>query len=89
VVTITERVRDYICRELAPEVDPGELADDTPLIDGGVLDSISIFQLMAFLEQEYRVPMRDEDLTYENLHSLAAITALVSERLPGQPAPSR
>ena len=84
-MTITERVRDHICREFAPEVSPDVLTVDFPLIEGGVLDSISIFQLATFLSDHYRVAIDDADLTYQNLRSLAAIAAMVETKL-GQAA---
>ncbi len=34
-------VRDYILREFLPGEDPAELTEETPLITGGILDSIT------------------------------------------------
>ena len=46
-------VRDYILREFLPGEEPGELTDRTPLITGGILDSISTLKLVVFLEEQF------------------------------------
>jgi hypothetical protein len=46
---ITQAIHDYILREFLPGEDPAELTDATPLITGGVLDSISTLKLVVFL----------------------------------------
>jgi acyl carrier protein len=47
-----------------------------------VLDSIGMLELMAFLRREYGIELGDADLTYDNFHSLEAISALVRARRP-------
>lgn len=93
-MTITERVRQYICEELADDVEPLALTPDLPLIDQGILDSLTSFRLMAFLVDEYGITIGDDELTYGNLQSLATITGLIERKLmlrtpaerPGAPA---
>jgi len=69
------RIADYILHELtdgAPVRDP--LAE-------GLLDSLAIAQLVAFLEEEFRISLGDEDLVAEHFESLDAVTALVETHL--------
>jgi acyl carrier protein len=80
-MTIMERVRRYICEVLADDVEPQSLTPDLPLIDEGVLDSLTTFRLMAFLGEEYGIAIGDEELTYDNFQSLAAIARLVEDKL--------
>ena len=48
-------VHDYILREFLPGEDADELTGDTPLISGGVLDSISTLKLVSFIEDHFNV----------------------------------
>jgi acyl carrier protein len=80
-VTITERVREYICVDLAAEVGRDDLTPDYPLIDSGVLDSISTFQLFGFLREHYEIDIDDVEMTYQNLQNLAAIAGMVEAKL--------
>ena len=47
---IQATVKQYILKEFLPGENPDELNESTPLITGGILDSISTVQLVAFLE---------------------------------------
>ena len=57
---------------------------DFPLVKRGVLDSIELMQVVAFVEKTYGVAIDDTEILPENLGSLTAIAALV-ERKRQQP----
>ena len=73
-------VRDFILREFLPGEDPSELTDDTPLITGGILDSISTLKLVVFLEDRFNVIVEAHEAGVENLDSLAQIARLIAEK---------
>lgn len=66
-----------ILRELHPDVD---FEKETSLVTGGILDSFSIVNLVAELNDAYDIEITASDLMVENFDSAAAILALV-ERL--------
>jgi acyl carrier protein len=70
-------VRDYILREFLPGEDPGELTDDTPLITGGILDSISTLKLVVFLEERFAVSVEAHEAGVEHLDSVGQIARLI------------
>lgn len=78
--TITERLRGFIVAELGWTGAAGELTDDYPLIDNDVLDSLGIFQVVTFLEEDLGVTVADEDLVPANFATIGAITRLASRR---------
>jgi len=80
-VTITETVREYICVDLGADVNRDDLTPEFPLIDSGVLDSISTYKLAGFLAERFHVAIEDADMTYRNLQSLEAIASMVEARL--------
>jgi acyl carrier protein len=47
---IKEDVKEFILREFLPGESPQELTDSTPLITGGILDSLATIKLVSFLE---------------------------------------
>lgn len=49
------------------------------LIEGGLIDSMGILKLIAFLEEEYNVTFEEEDITAENFATINAIAALVQK----------
>jgi acyl carrier protein len=78
---IQSAVRDYILNEFLPGESPDELADDTPLITGGVLDSISTLKLVAFLEDRFAITVEAHEAGVENLDSIGQIARLVAGKL--------
>jgi acyl carrier protein len=71
-------LRDYILREFLPGEDPGELTAETPLITGGILDSISTLKLVVFLEERFGVTIEAYEAGVEHLDSVGQIAHLIA-----------
>ncbi|MFN0152290.1 MAG: acyl carrier protein [bacterium] len=78
---IKKTVREYIVREVFGGDNPGDLTDATPLITGGILDSISTLKLVAFLEEQYRIEVAAHEADTENMDTIADIANLVQSKL--------
>lgn len=76
-------INDYISRELVPDPALLPLANDTSLLDSGILDSLSLLRLVVFLEERFEITMGDADLLPENFASVNAICAYLRAREPG------
>ncbi|MBS2533105.1 acyl carrier protein [Catenulispora sp. NF23] len=72
-------VLDYLERFL----DDVEGIDDTPLITGGLLDSLVVVQLIDHLQQSFDIAVADEDLELSNFDSVNAIVGLVARKTGG------
>ncbi len=77
---VPQVVRDYILREFLPGEDPGELTDDTPLITGGVLDSITTLKLVVFLEERFGVTIEAHEAGVEHLDTVGEIARLIASK---------
>ena len=77
---ISEAVRDYILREFLPGEDPSELTEETPLITGGILDSISTLKLVVFLEEHFGVTVEAHEAGVEHLDSVGQIARLIADK---------
>ena len=77
---IREAVKVYILREFLPGEDPEELTDSTPLITGGILDSIATLKLVAFLEEQYAFTLAAHEVDVEHLDTIADIVNFVRLR---------
>lgn len=73
--TYRSQLRSFIEDELL--LGEEEIEDDTALIADGVLDSISIVSLFAFLEEELGLTVPTESVPIEELESLATMSAWV------------
>jgi acyl carrier protein len=77
---IEQAVHDYILREFLPGEDPEELTEQTPLITGGILDSISTLKLVVFLEEQFEVTIEAHEAGVEHLDSVGQIARLIAEK---------
>jgi acyl carrier protein len=69
-------VKEYIAQEIMRGRNhPLNPTDD--LLAVGILDSLGILQLVAFIEEKFGVKVPDEDVVYENFHSISAISSYV------------
>jgi acyl carrier protein len=55
--------------------------DHDRLVDLGYMPSIQLLELVAFLEDEFRITLRPVDLVPEKLATIAQIAAMVRTRL--------
>lgn len=74
---IRQAVHGYILKQFLPGEDPSELTDQTPLITGGILDSIRTLKLVVFLEDRFDVVVEAHEAGVENLDSVGQITRLI------------
>jgi acyl carrier protein len=69
-------INEYISQELVRDQALLPLSDETPLLDSGILDSLSLLRLVIFVEERFGVTMGDDaDLLQENFASVNTICA--------------
>jgi len=62
------------------------LQDSDSFLDGGILDSTGVLQLIAFLSETYGITVEDEEVTPDNLDSIDKITAYLQRKSAAQSA---
>ena len=79
-MSVFSQVHRFVIDEIGWNGAPDELEEDTPLMEMGVFDSMGVFHLISFLEDEFDIEVEDEDLVPDNFASIAAIEQLVARR---------
>jgi acyl carrier protein len=82
VETVTDRIRDYLAEHF-PAARARRLDLDESLLTNGILDSLGVLDVVAFLEAEFQITVTDEDLLPENFESLARLTTFVEVKQGG------
>lgn len=57
-----------------------QLSEDEDLLSSGVLSSLGILQLVAFIEERMGIQIPDEDVVYENFYSVSALSNYLNSR---------
>jgi acyl carrier protein len=73
----------FIVQEIAMGQGPASLAPDQDLLASGLIDSLGVTQLAAYLEQRFGISVTDADLVPENFRSLEQIEAYVARKRSG------
>ena len=55
--------------------------DDIPLLASGLIDSLAVLDIIAFLETRFDVRFEPEDLTGDNFDRISSMAALVRVRM--------
>ena len=80
-MNVETRVREFLKNELGKDV-TGVGPDDS-LLESGMIDSVAVMQLVAFLETTYGIRVAEDDLMPENFDTLGAIAIFVNQRVAG------
>ncbi|MFJ6777565.1 acyl carrier protein [Kitasatospora sp. NPDC091257] len=75
-----DRIKRFLIEEFLPDITPDQLADDHDLLSDGVIDSLGVLKLIAWVEDHFTLPVDDTDLDPNNFRSVAAIDAFITER---------
>ena len=70
-------VMAIVCKTLTIE----KIELDQDLIDSGLLDSLSLVQLMVALEEEFNIKFEPEDLNFDDYRSVRSMTEMITRLL--------
>lgn len=81
---VKSTLKKYIAEEMLHEAGAGRLEDDAPLIEGGIIDSMNLIRLVAFIEERFGIKIEGEELDIDNFRTLAALSAFVQKKGAGR-----
>lgn len=58
----------------------GNLKEETSFLEGGIIDSTGILELVSFLEEKFGISVADEELVPENLDSIGNVVAYLASK---------
>lgn len=76
---IREQLRSYIVDNFLFGDDDG-FDDSISFLDTGMIDSTGILELITFLEEQFTIKVRDDELTPENLDSINNLLAFLGRK---------
>jgi len=77
---VEQKVRNFILENFMFTNDESALDSEESLLEKGVIDSTGVMELVAFLEEEYKFRINDDELLPENLDSVRYIVAFVENK---------
>ena len=78
---IEDRIKGLLIERLFLKVTPEDIEDDDVITDTLGVDSVSVFEIVVGLEEEYGLSFEDEDFNMEVFRTVHAIADFVRSRL--------
>jgi len=73
-------LREHIINQVLKDKAPEGFNDDYNLVDEGILDSLAIMKLIAWLEKQYAIEFDEGDIVLENFNSVKALVNFVQTK---------
>ena len=74
-------IENFLTTEVLYNIDRNNIAPEENLLKSGVIDSMAIIKLVAFIEERFKIHIDEEDLVPENFENLGSITEYVNHRI--------
>jgi len=78
-----EKIRAFILENYLFTDDQSELKNDDSFLDQGILDSTGILEIIFFLEDEFKIKIKDEEMIPDNLDSVDKIVGFIQRKENG------
>lgn len=77
-----DRIKAFILEHF-PSARGRSLRNDDRLLENGLLDSLGVLDLVAYLEREFQVVVADDELLPEHFESIDRLTTFVDRKRGG------
>jgi acyl carrier protein len=79
--SVGSQVRSFVVANYLFGDDGRMPSDDESLIEGGVIDSTGVLELIEYLEETFGISVAESETVPQNLGSIAGIETYVSHKL--------
>jgi acyl carrier protein len=78
---IEEMLRTFIAENVLFSSDGFPYSDDTSFLDNGIVDSTSVLELVAFIEEQFGISVKDSEVIPENFDSISSLSKFIKSKV--------
>ncbi|MCU0508284.1 MAG: acyl carrier protein [Anaerolineae bacterium] len=75
-------IRAYIAENILFSGNGYPYRDDASFLDGGIIDSANVMELVMFVEEKFGLSVEDTDIVPDNFDSVRLLAAYVRRKQP-------
>lgn len=75
-----ETIRTFILESVLAGSKTNGIADDDSFMDKGIIDSTGILELVAFIQDTFKIEVRDDELVPDNFDSVEKLSRYISRK---------
>jgi len=79
-MTMKKTIRQYILENLLFTEDESLLQDNDSFLDGGIIDSTGVMEIILFIEETFDIKVDDSEMLPVNLDSVDSLTAFIQRK---------
>lgn len=79
-MTIEQQLKEYISSNLLFSENGYPYPDDASFLEEGIVDSVGIMELVAFIEENMHVSVEDQEITPDNFDSITKLAAYIQRK---------
>lgn len=77
---VSEQIKHYILTDIAADLNITHLVDDESLLESGIIDSLGVLKILAFLEESLGLDLSSDQVKMENFKSIRTIREMVDRQ---------
>jgi acyl carrier protein len=79
-MTIEDKIKDFIAKNLLYSDNGFHYSDDASFLQEGIVDSAGTMELVAFVEEELGVEVKDNEIVPDNFDSIKQLASFVRRK---------
>ena len=79
-MTIETQIKEYIAKNLLFSDNGFQYPDEVSFLDEGIVDSVGVMELVAFVEDIFKLKIDDMDVTPDNFDSVTKLAAFIRRK---------
>jgi acyl carrier protein len=79
--SVASAIRDFIAKNFLFSDTGYPYADDASFLEEGIIDSLGIMELVAFVEKQFGISVSDSELLPANFDSVGKLSAFVTSKV--------
>ena len=81
-VTVESRLKKMIVERLFMKIEPERIENDKSLVNDYGVDSVSLFELVVGIEEEFGIRIGDDEFDIANFSTVSALARFVRSKMP-------
>lgn len=78
---VEKSLREYIAEKILFSSDGFPYEDSASFLENGIVDSMSVMELVMFAEKEFGVSIADREITPDNFDSVAKMAGFIRTKM--------
>ncbi len=78
---IKETIKEFMADYFLKGAEVKTVSDEGSFLEEGIIDSVGVMELVAFVEETYGFRVEDEELVPENLDSVGKLVVYIKSKL--------